>query len=206
MRVRFTAALKNISLKTIIMSFADFETPTTLVGKKVAPILVNHKGVAISESLDIVEYLDKSEGASLFNGYLLSDNINKILSSLLKDALALTAPRFVNYGKEFDSKYAINRYQKREELFIGKSFDDCISDSDAIKERFLADLVKKLLPVVKSLPLVNSKLSADYMTIFAFLRNLQIIPNFNLPKELDTFLNFYLSQKNMMYLRINVDE
>merc|ERR1719231_806015 len=56
-RVRVALGVKGIKHKLVFMGNDDVETPTALVGKKIAPIWVDEDG-AMAESLDIVKKMD----------------------------------------------------------------------------------------------------------------------------------------------------
>ena len=56
-RVRLALGVKGIKHKLVFMGNDDVETPTALVGKKIAPIWVDEDG-PMAESLDIIEKMD----------------------------------------------------------------------------------------------------------------------------------------------------
>ena len=60
-RVRLALGMKNIKSDLVFLANDDIETPTKLVGKKLAPIMQFEDGSAMMESLDIVELLDTNE-------------------------------------------------------------------------------------------------------------------------------------------------
>lgn len=51
--------LKKIPHRLIFMSYDDVETPTALIGKKLAPILHLHGQDPLPESLDIIKRVDE---------------------------------------------------------------------------------------------------------------------------------------------------
>ena len=57
-RARMIFGLKAIPVEICIVMEGDAETPIRLVGKKGVPILVRDDGSAMSESMDIVRYVD----------------------------------------------------------------------------------------------------------------------------------------------------
>lgn len=57
MRVRLALGIKNVKHNVHFMANDDVETPTRLVGKKIAPIFM-HNGVTMPESLDIIQHVD----------------------------------------------------------------------------------------------------------------------------------------------------
>lgn len=61
-RVRLALGLKNVKHSLYFMANDDVETPSALVGKKIAPILVwKEANVVMAESMDIVKLIDNDE-------------------------------------------------------------------------------------------------------------------------------------------------
>lgn len=63
-RVRLALGVMGIDYKVIYMGNADVETPTAMVGKKIAPIWKDEDG-CMAESLDIIAKMDPN-GCTLF--------------------------------------------------------------------------------------------------------------------------------------------
>ncbi|SNQ28357.1 glutaredoxin 2 [Acinetobacter apis] len=58
LRARMIAGFKNLAIQYSVIMEGDEETPIKLVGKKTLPILQRADGQYMTESLDIVSYLD----------------------------------------------------------------------------------------------------------------------------------------------------
>jgi len=58
-RVRLALAYKGVEYEDIVLSYADVETPTNLVGAKMLPIIDFGDGTVMPESLDLVAELEK---------------------------------------------------------------------------------------------------------------------------------------------------
>ena len=58
-RVRLMLNAKNIEYEDIVLSYADVETPTNLIGAKMLPIIEFDDGTVMAESLDLVVELEK---------------------------------------------------------------------------------------------------------------------------------------------------
>ncbi|XRA97330.1 glutaredoxin 2 [Pycnococcus provasolii] len=58
-RVRIALGIKNVKHELIFLANDDVATPTSLVGKKVAPIMLIPGQLVMNESLDIVKYFDE---------------------------------------------------------------------------------------------------------------------------------------------------
>ncbi|KJR35563.1 hypothetical protein BOO91_13315 [Vibrio navarrensis] len=54
-RVRFVAGMLGLKLEVETIDYDDDKTTTELVGSKQVPVLVKDNGVAIAESLDIIQ-------------------------------------------------------------------------------------------------------------------------------------------------------
>ncbi|EJL6398103.1 glutaredoxin 2 [Vibrio navarrensis] len=63
-RVRFVAGMLGLKLEVETIDYDDDETTTELVGSKQVPVLVKDNGVAIAESLDIIQYLLNLAGSA----------------------------------------------------------------------------------------------------------------------------------------------
>lgn len=58
-KARMIFGRKNLPVELVAMLNDDQATPTKLIGKKMAPILMKEDGSCIPESLNIVQYVDK---------------------------------------------------------------------------------------------------------------------------------------------------
>mmetsp|Transcript_19633 Transcript_19633/g.48191 ORF Transcript_19633/g.48191 Transcript_19633/m.48191 type:complete len:273 (-) Transcript_19633:334-1152(-) len=59
-RVRLALGIKNVKHNVEFMANDDVDTPTAMVGKKIAPIFVHGDVGPMPESLDIIEYVDSN--------------------------------------------------------------------------------------------------------------------------------------------------
>ncbi len=55
-RVSYIAGKLNIELEEVVIDYDDIETPTSLIGKKMVPILQKDDGSIMAESNDIIRY------------------------------------------------------------------------------------------------------------------------------------------------------
>ncbi len=58
-RVRLALAYKGVEYEDIVVSYADIDTPTSLIGVKMLPIIDFGDGTVMAESLDLVAELDR---------------------------------------------------------------------------------------------------------------------------------------------------
>lgn len=114
-RVRLALGYLQIPYDSVLLSYADEQTPIKLTGKKMAPILQKYDGSFINESIDIIDYLDSEKTFKLtslktnknFQDALLwIDDVSKSLFNLLM-------PYYLN-NIEFndnDRKYFLSKKQ-----------------------------------------------------------------------------------------------
>eukprot|EP00217_Crustomastix_stigmatica_P011731 CAMPEP_0183791970 /NCGR_PEP_ID=MMETSP0803_2-20130417/2237_1 /TAXON_ID=195967 /ORGANISM="Crustomastix stigmata, Strain CCMP3273" /LENGTH=282 /DNA_ID=CAMNT_0026036309 /DNA_START=35 /DNA_END=883 /DNA_ORIENTATION=- len=98
-RVRLALGLKNIKHEVVFMANDDKDTPTKLLGKKIAPILERtDKDMIMGESLDIIAYFDESEEFGATGAFAAAsgrDDIKAWMKSV-KDLLRLLhRPRYM---------------------------------------------------------------------------------------------------------------
>lgn len=60
-KARMIFGLKNLPVEVKALLNDDEKTPTSMVGKKVVPILQKQDGSFMPESMDIVQYIDNSD-------------------------------------------------------------------------------------------------------------------------------------------------
>ena len=58
-RVRLVLGFLNLNYESVVVSYDDEDTPKSLTGKKMLPILAHDKGV-MNESLEIISFLDSA--------------------------------------------------------------------------------------------------------------------------------------------------
>ena len=103
MRPRLLAGLKQLPVEIVVVPFADMETQVALVGKKIAPILQNHDGTSLTESLKITQYLDDI-GVNMLSDEPLCSTLESQIQGMQKDYMSLTAPKFILSMREFQNQ------------------------------------------------------------------------------------------------------
>lgn len=121
-RVRLALGIKNVKHKIYFMANDDVSTPTSLVGKKIAPIFeFPEDGIVMPESMDIIEFIDSDERfgptGALKPGSGRTDlkEWQKSVQSLLR---TLQRPRYVATGllPEFQQLDARHAFMKNHQL------------------------------------------------------------------------------------------
>lgn len=173
-RARMAFALKNEPVEIAILMEGDAETPARLVGKKIVPILEKENGTHMTESLDIVRYVD-AIGIPAFSSDP-SPEAEAWLKDIWQVSLKLAIPRFTQAEfPELATSDARNAYRQREE----KAFGDLSELMDRTPE-----LVEEITPKLQVLvPLIQQRQQADINDILLWpvLRCLSIVKALTFP-------------------------
>lgn len=167
-RARMAFALKNEAVTLSIIMEGDADTPVRLVGKKVVPILEKEDGSHMTESLDIVRYVD-GIGIPALSGQVTPET-EAWINDAWPVALKLFIPRFTQGDfPELSTPEAREAYRQREE----KSFGDLA----ALTARTPA-LIDEMLPKLYALvPLLQLRQQTDIndIVLWPLLRCLSIV-------------------------------
>lgn len=150
------------------------DTPVRLVGKKVVPILEREDGLHMTESLDIVRYIDKASTPA-FSGQV-DAKIEAWINNAWPVALQLFIPRFTEADfPELSTPEAREAYRQREE----KAFGD-LSALTARTPDLCNEMLTKLLALI---PLVESRHQPDIsdIVLWPLLRCLSIVKPLSFP-------------------------
>lgn len=173
-RARMAFALKNAPLTLSIIMEGDADTPVRLVGKKVVPILEKEDGSHMTESLDIVRYVDGTASPA-FSGQVASD-VEAWINEAWPVALKLFIPRFTQADfPELSTPKAREAYRQREESAFG--------DLAALTAQTSA-LVDEMQPKLHALePLITSRQQTDItdIVLWPLLRCLSIVKALSFP-------------------------
>jgi glutaredoxin 2 len=114
-RVRLALGLKNIKHTALFLANDDVQTPTALVGKKIAPILEwKEANVCMAESMDIIQLLDRDDRlgpTELIRPATTRTDIKDWQSSTRDLLRVLQRPRYVATGllpefQQLDGRHA----------------------------------------------------------------------------------------------------
>lgn len=184
-KARMPFGIRGIPIELIYLLNDDAQTPKSLVGRKVVPILQKDDGACMPESMDIVHYSEKHSDKPLFVGQL-NPAISHWLAEVNSYINKLLMPRFVMIDfPEFATPASKAFYTTNKEAYIG-SFKDNLANTKALIERINADL-NILDPLIKSPAACNGKLSEDDIHLFAQLRGLSIVKGVTYPKQVNAY-------------------
>jgi len=180
-KARMIFGLKNLPVELVVMLNDDEETPKKLIGQKMAPILMKEDGSCMPESLDIVAFVDKSDGEPLLTGRTnpaISDwlrHVNSYLNKLLLPRIA-TAP-----FAEFATPEARRYFTGKKEASVG-SFDELKQHSAGFIKKINDDL-RQLDKLIVKPNAVNGELSLDDIQLFPVLRSLTLVAGVEYPSR-----------------------
>lgn len=186
-RARMIFGLKNLPVRLVTLLSDDEITPTSMIGKKMAPILQKDDGSYLPESMDIVHYVDKLDGKPLLTG-----KTNPAIAAWLQHTATyinkLLLPRFANADFEEFATDNARRYFSDKKQAASGDFALLLADSaDLIAQ--LEDDLATLAPLIQSAEAVNGTLSEDDIHLFPVLRSLSIVAGVALPDNVEAYRN-----------------
>lgn len=178
-KARMIFGLKNIPVELNVLLNDDEETPTRMIGQKMAPILQKDDSRYLPESLDIVYYVDKLDGKPLLTGKR-NPAIETWLRKVNGYVNRLLLPRVAKAPfDEFATPQARAYFVKKKEASIGP-FEEHLSHSAGLIKNINDDL-RDLDKLIKQPNAVNGELSEDDIHLFPLLRNLTLVAGVEYP-------------------------
>ncbi|PJE79191.1 Glutaredoxin 2 [invertebrate metagenome] len=195
-RVRYVAGMLDIDLNINILDYHDEQTPTTLIGKKSVPILLNGD-VAKAESMDIIAGFlrEKQQDQTV----VVSEAVRNWQSDAFPLLQKIGYPRWVNLTlKEFHTEQSRTEWRQKKET-SELNFDNLLKNTDIIVKQ-VNPLVERAFQLL-SIQNGQSTLSlVEQAIIFSILRGLYSEPSINWGKKLDTWLQSQSSKTNISLL------
>lgn len=183
-KARTIFGLANISFDLAILLNDDEETPTRMIGKKMAPIL-DHDGRFIPESMDIVAYIDNLAGGDTLPGPT-NPQVAAWISEVTEPLYRLAMPRWAAAPlPEFATAEARAYFTRNKENAIG-GFAGHLAKSEEYIGRLNAHLLD-LAPIIQSSDAVNGIISSDDIHLFATLRAMSIVEDVIYPPAVDAY-------------------
>ena len=180
-KARMIFGLKNIPVELNVLLNDDEETPTRMIGQKMAPILQKDDSRYLPESMDIVHYVDKLDGKPLLTGKR-NPAIEEWLRKVNGYVNRLLLPRIAKAPfDEFATPEARAYFIKKKEASIG-SFSEHLAHSAGLIKNISNDL-RDLDKLIKQPNAVNGELSEDDIHLFPLLRNLTLVAGIDYPSR-----------------------
>lgn len=178
-KARMIFGLKIIPVELVALLNDDEETPTRMIGQKMAPILQKDDSRYLAESMDIVHYVDNLDHQPLLTGER-NPAIEEWLRKVNGYVNRLLLPRIAKASfDEFATPEARAYFIKKKEAAIG-SFDEHMAHSAGLIKNISDDL-KNLEKLIQQANAVNGELSEDDIHLFPILRNLTLVAGVTVP-------------------------
>jgi len=211
-RARIIFGLKNVRYNVIFMANDDVDLPTSLIGKKLAPILeIKSDGVCMPESMDIVKKIDEDTrlGPSILKEATDRSDIKAWQKKNADTFRELQRPRYVVTGllPEFAFESARDTFIKNHQM---PGFEKADWKSDAYSMEFrkqkyqeamdktpihLAaanEALKELEPMIHSAQHCSPHgVSYDDIDLFARLRSITIIKGIQMPPKVAAYMEYF---------------
>lgn len=178
MRVRLMMSFRAVDYEHIILSNDDEDTPISLTGKKMLPILRKPNGDIINESLDIIAYLDEYTGGGFDNS--VRPQVAEWQEKVVAYYNHLVMPRIIKIGlQEFQTQSAIDYFVNKKTDYIG-DFAENFANSEQYLIKINADL-QALVPLMTATEYLQGQASMEDILVFPVLRNLSVVKGINWP-------------------------
>lgn len=192
-KARMIFGLKNISFELITLLNDDEETPISMIGQKMLPILEKSPGEYMPESLDIVSYIDNLNSSPVVGSSKEDPLLNQWLQEMRQFHYPLAMPRWPQMGlDEFATKSAQNYFTKKKEQMIG-AFSENLEKSEEFINGAHKHLQKLEEFMVASPYLWGENISVDDFHLFASLRCLTTTKGIGFSDKVNTYVE-HLSQ------------
>lgn len=185
-RAKMIFGLKKLPVEFEILLNDDEQTPVSLVGKKVVPILIKEDGSAMPESLDIVNYVDQHYGEPI-----LSAEIRPEMEAWIKEVTSyynyLLMPRFIKLPvAEFATESALSYFIQKKTAYVG-DFAQHLANTSTYLARLHQDL-EKLETLITTPSAANQQLSMEDILLFPVLRNLTCVKGLVFPSKVADYV------------------
>ncbi|WP_075180971.1 glutaredoxin 2 [Pantoea sp. 1.19] len=197
-RARMIFGLKNLPVKLLTLHNDDAATPERLVGKKMVPILCKPDGSYMTESLDIVAFVDRSDRQPLLTGPL-SAAIGDWLRHVDGYVNKLIIPRVAEAPfDEFETPAARQHFIAKKEATLG-DFAELKAHSPGLIKKISDDL-RDLDPLIAQSNAVNGEPSLDDIHLFPLLRSLTLVKGIDYPSRVAEYRNNMANQTQVPLL------
>lgn len=184
-KARMIFGLKNIPVELKVLLNDDEQTPISMVGKKMVPILQKQDGSFMPESMDIVNYIDRSDGKPLLTG-----PTNAAIATWLRHVSEYTGrlflPRFATAPLEEFSTPEARKYFSDKKQAASGDFQEHLKHSDGLIKKVSQDL-RALDKLIVEPNAVNGELSEDDIHLWPVLRSLSIVQGVEWPSRVQAY-------------------
>lgn len=194
-RVRMALCHLSIPYESIVLPYNDENTPLSLTGVKMLPI-ISLDNKAMNESLDIIAKIDSDNRLKndILNNARFSEEIEQLLTEIGNNVHSLAMPYWI-YTKEFNIE-SRQYFQSKKEKKRGP-FEDLMKEAEVYKKRLektLVDLEKKLKPFY-----TGDQFNISDIMIASHLWGLYVVPEFQFSSKLHSYLQEIKKITNFNY-------
>ena len=202
-KARMIFGLKNIPVSLVTLLNDDEETPISMIGKKMVPILEVKPGQFMPESMDIVQFIDKQPPSTLISK-AEDPTLLKILNQARTPYYSLVMPRWIQSEmEEFKTPSSRKYFQNKKEQMIGP-FSSALEKTKEFKieiSEILTEMENKITK--KNKWYLGDQISFNDFHLFAFLRSLTIVKDLSFPPILDAYTK-HCSEKSQIPLSTHI--
>ena len=183
-RVRMALGYLNLDFTSKVLPYEDEHTPTSLIGKKMLPILVHGQKV-LNESLDIIKYVDENhelEVSEVISSEIFQ-KVEVLLTNIATPIHSLAMPYWI-FTPEF-TEVSRRYFQKKKEEKRG-SFSSLVQNRSHFENEVqlqLESLEKRLVPFYES-----SAFGLLDILIASHLWGLYVVPEFHFSEKMHDYL------------------
>jgi len=196
---------KKVPFQLITLLNDDEESPISMIGQKMLPILELESGDFMPESLDIIQYIDglMEYGPALVQPSQENEQLQQWLQDSRQYTYPLAMPRWINMGlEEFATPGAVQYFTLKKEKMIGPFIDNLKNSTQLVED------AKKHLEKLESFLEMDSfiwgdKLSLDDFHVFATLRVLTAVKELHFPAKVKKYSEF-MSDRSGVPLHWNI--
>ncbi len=187
-RAIMAANFKKLGVEFVYLQNHDVDARVEKVGANMVPILQKPDGSYMAESLDVVKYLDESDGNPCIEPATKQEQIAAWNESVNGVEGPLVYPRWMRIVlPEFGSEEAKAWFTMNKSKMISMSFEDAMAKTDT----FLPKINEALKTIDwLTLPSENdNKLSYDDICFYPTLRNLTVIKGIEFPAKVKQYID-----------------
>lgn len=185
-RVRMLVNFKNMAIEDTVFLDDDEESPISMIGQKMLPILQKEDGSFLAESLDIIDHLDQLD-TSILPAHYTPETIDNWLKRAKPYLRKLTYPRMIEapYFKEFETQSSRDYFEYKKSKLAG-NFAECIANTAALKTEF-TPIFAELSDIV--LEMTNDALAWEDIHLFPYVLSLTLVPELEWPNAVKTYFD-----------------
>lgn len=187
-KARMIFGLKGVSFEHKILLNDDEETPISMIGQKMLPILQKEDGSYLPESMDIVQYIDKLGEAEVkpSREYL---PLNQWLAGARNYHYRLAMPRWPKMPiEEFATESAQAYFTKKKEAGIGP-FPEHVKKTQEYIQMSKEHLMVLENMIVGTPYFWGEELTEDDFHVFATLRVMTTTKGVEFPPKVNAYMN-----------------